>query len=488
MSAAAEDQGGDLASPRISCYQALWQQGGPREDDGLHRTIKFRSVINVYHPPCERIAVSYKYGTHHEGRTGLCLICIPMAVGQAVYKVWIYGEFMCKITAFLQGVSVCASILTITVLSMDRLLAIRHPMVFKRVSNCKMAGKTIVLIWIISVGVMAPLLAFRKTEEEQLPGESFQFCHESWPEDYHRQIYDSCLFVIVYIIPGVVIGVSYGLIGKQLWTEDEDLKRGESQISRGMSQKIMRGRKHVAKMLMALALVFAVCWLPYYIVSLYLDFQEESKIKDFLVILPFTILLGHVNSALNPILYFYTSKCFRRYLLKLVSCKRESSRHGSPVDVVVNVCNSDNTLKSRAVKKTLVHLVSPTPSSCTRTYSLPFSRLNSLKSNADSNSSIKRQHYRDFSKPADLPTILLHTTENQVVARNGLDSNKPHDPSHQREIMASTLSIPTTIQEESSRSRPSSPGSLSHYSVIREESTIRPEMISEVRVKSSEPD
>ena len=214
---------------------------------------------------------------------------------------------------------------------MDRLLAIRHPMVFKRVSNCRMAGKTIILIWIISIGVMAPLLAFRKTEEEQLPGESFQFCHESWPEDYHRQIYDSCLFVIVYIIPGVVIGVSYGLIGKQLWTEDEDLKRGESQISRGMSQKIMRGRKHVAKMLMALALVFAVCWLPYYIVSLYLDFQEESKIKDFLVILPFTILLGHVNSALNPILYFYTSKSFRRYLMKLVHCKRQSSRQGSPV-------------------------------------------------------------------------------------------------------------------------------------------------------------
>lgn len=33
----------------------------------------------------------------------VCLICVPMAVGQAVYKVWIYGEFMCKITTFLQG-------------------------------------------------------------------------------------------------------------------------------------------------------------------------------------------------------------------------------------------------------------------------------------------------------------------------------------------------------------------------------------------------
>ena len=154
---------------------------------------------------------------------------------------------------------------------------------------------------------------------------------------------------------------------------------------------------------------------------------------------------------------------------------------------MVNVCNHDNTFKSRVVKNPLVQLVSP--SSCTRTFSLPFSRMNSLKSYQDSNSSLKRQHYKDFpNKPVDLPTILLHTPESQVVTRNGLDLNKFHEVGHQREIMQSTLSIPTTIQEESSRSRPSSPGTPSHYSVIREESTIKPETISEIRAKSSESD
>lgn len=31
------------------------------------------------------------------------LICVPMAVGQALYRVWVYGDAMCKLTSYLQG-------------------------------------------------------------------------------------------------------------------------------------------------------------------------------------------------------------------------------------------------------------------------------------------------------------------------------------------------------------------------------------------------
>lgn len=33
----------------------------------------------------------------------VALICMPMAVGTLVYRLWIYGEFLCKFTAFMQG-------------------------------------------------------------------------------------------------------------------------------------------------------------------------------------------------------------------------------------------------------------------------------------------------------------------------------------------------------------------------------------------------
>ncbi|ESP05281.1 hypothetical protein LOTGIDRAFT_102897, partial [Lottia gigantea] len=287
-------------------------------------------MIILWHPPLRTITNLFLVNLAMADFS-VCIVCIPMAVGQAVYSVWIYGEFMCKVTGFLQGVTVVASIFTIAVLSLDRLLAIRHPMIFKRVANYKMAARIISVIWILSCSVMAPLLVYRKTQTLPLsPNESLHFCHEDWPSLKHRQIYDSCLFAIVYVIPGCIIATSYGLIGRQLWTEDENLKRSESEISRGMSQKIMVGRKRIAKMLIALAILFAACWLPYYIVTLYLDFETDQS-DDFLLVLPFTIFLGHANSALNPILYFYTSQSFRKYLFKWINCNKSRNRTDTPV-------------------------------------------------------------------------------------------------------------------------------------------------------------
>ncbi|XP_046544813.1 galanin receptor 2a-like [Haliotis rubra] len=390
----------------------------------------------------------------------VCLICVPMAVGQAVYKVWIYGEFMCKITTFLQGVTVCASVFTIAVLSLDRLLAIRHPMIFKRISNCKMAAKMISIIWVISFGVMSPLLVYRKTDREEIiPGQTFHFCHEDWPDDLHRQVYDASLFFIVYIIPGTGICISYGLIGKQLWTEDENLKRCESEISRGMSQRIMAGRKRVAKMLIALAIVFAICWLPYYIVSLYLDFQTEEEPTDFLVILPFSIFLGHTNSALNPILYFYTSKSFRKYLWKFIHCKRYGVRHEKPVQVMVDYNPEDGQVQARVSRNPLIRIIRGSDSS-SRSGSLRFSRSSntSLRSlNTDSNSSGKRRDPkgREHLHLHKLPSIKKHLVDDQKTDLNGQCVVEPDK--HVKEIMDYTLNIPTTIQEESSKSRCSSP-------------------------------
>ncbi|XP_050401097.1 galanin receptor 2b [Patella vulgata] len=417
---------------------------------------RLRSVTNLY---LSNMAVA---------DFAVCIVCIPMAVGQAVYSVWIYGEFMCKMTAFLQGVTVCASIFTIAVLSLDRLLAIRHPMIFKRVANYKIAAKMILVIWILSCGIMAPLIVFRKTQTLPIsPNESLYFCHEDWPSLRDRQIYDSCLFVIVYVIPGVMIAISYGLIGRQLWTEDEDLKRSESEIGRGMSQKIMAGRKRVAKMLIALSVLFAVCWLPYYIVTLYLDF-ETHRTKDYLVVLPFTIFLGHANSALNPILYFYTSQSFRKYLIKWIQCNKYTQRQETPVNLVVNYPPQDGVLEKRISRRPIRKIL--TGSTCSsRSSSLRFSRSSnaSLKSSNTSNYSLKRKENakKEMIGLKEIPVIQLSNDDHHDNQLNGQIQNTKH----RKAIMDFTLSIPTTIQEESSRSRASSPFQNPSIACIQEE-------------------
>lgn len=243
--------------------------------------------------------------------------------------------FLITLCIYISGVTVAASVFTIALLSVDRYLAIRHPMLFRRLSTNAVAFRLILIVWLCSIGLMIPLLIVRGTSViDLIPSEPMYFCGEHWPDEVQRQHYDLSLFIIVYVIPGFIICTCYGLIGSELWTENKDLKRTESVTSQVMAKQMMKGRKRVAKMLIALAVLFALCWLPYYCVSLYLDFYPEDR--HLLVALPYTIFLGHSNSALNPILYFYSSKSFRCVLVRMFKCKRRRFKPARQVCKLIN--------------------------------------------------------------------------------------------------------------------------------------------------------
>lgn len=377
------------------------------------------------------------------------------------------------------GVTVAASIFTIATLSVDRLLAIRHPIIFRRVSNTRVATKFIIIIWIVSLVIMIPLFIARKVDSHILLKETIHFCHESWDLS-QRQAYDLSLFVFVYVIPGFVIFTSYTLIGSKLWTEDKNLQRTESETSKGIGKHVMSGRKRVAKMLIALAVLFAVCWLPYYIVTLYMDFVQDN-VGGFLVVLPFTILLGHSNSAFNPILYFYSSKSFRKYLYRALKCKHRQTKRSLAVRYTPAQNNNQGHIRPR------IRISSTGSFKSSGTGSFRFSR----SSNASNRSSLsnksrdsqnkndknnKTDHYKDRNekhltierKGYSLPLVHVH--------ENGYNKVMKH--SRKKEILDTTLSIPSTINEESSR--------LGSISPVNVGLTFKPDTMPDIKEASEE--
>ena len=212
-------------------------------------------------------------------------------------------------------------------LSVDRFLAIRHPMTFRAFSAGRHAWTVAITVWIVSFCIMVPLLLVRQLDiVDLLPTEPLYFCNEVWDEEHHRQIYDIFLFILVFILPGCFISMSYVLIGKQLWTEGQQLYRTDSKVGSVQSERVMAGRRRVARLLVILAILFAVCWMPYHLLSLFLSFEAAPHGTGALEVLPFTILLGHSNSALNPILYCFMNKSFRRVAGRMLYCKRKKKR------------------------------------------------------------------------------------------------------------------------------------------------------------------
>ncbi|XP_029675448.1 QRFP-like peptide receptor isoform X2 [Formica exsecta] len=269
------------------------------------------------------------------------IICMPVAVSQAVSMAWSHGELMCKLSSYLQGVAVAASVFTITAMSIDRYLAIRSPMAFRRVFNRKSTVLVIVALWLVALTIFAPVLRGMTLHNPSTEFSNITF-HGSWignfshdisrlppvfyicledlrPLGIRAHIFGTAYFVLVYAIPGFVVILSYSMMGRTLCSRKPpfDCDSVEGSASSQQSFRLVRERRRIAWILLLLAVLFALCWLPYNVLRLLVDFGvvEWRSITD---ALPYCLFLGHANSALNPVVYCFMTRNFRRSVSEIL--------------------------------------------------------------------------------------------------------------------------------------------------------------------------
>ncbi|XP_033225803.1 orexin receptor type 1-like [Belonocnema kinseyi] len=300
------------------------------------------------------------------------MICMPMAVSQAVSIIWVYGEIMCKLFFYLQGVAVAASVFTITAMSIDRYLAIRSPIAFRRVFNRKSTIIVIIALWVVSLTIFAPILRAvtlqspitdldnitlvgqwaNENDVQTLKPPQFYVCSEDFkPLGIHAHIFGAVCFVLVYAIPGFIVVMAYSMMGRTLCARkppfDCDSIEGSASSQQGF--RLVRERRRVAWILLLLAVLFALCWLPYNVLRLLVDLGVISEGRAMSEVLSYCLFLGHANSALNPIVYCFMTRNFRRSVSEILCrsphglARRKPHRKwfqtlGSTVDVCVG-CN-----------------------------------------------------------------------------------------------------------------------------------------------------
>lgn len=137
-------------------------------------------------------------------------------------------------------------------------------------------------------------------------------CYEDWPRSDMRRIYTTVIFVHVYLLPLVLISIMYSLIAFKLSGKLRQNSR----------------RLKVIKMLIMVAVLFMVLWLPLWTLMLLTDYQElDVQQIDFLstYLFPVAHWLAFFNSAINPIVYGFFNENFQRGFQAAVSCRRCNS-------------------------------------------------------------------------------------------------------------------------------------------------------------------
>ncbi|XP_059099323.1 G-protein coupled receptor 54-like [Tigriopus californicus] len=88
----------------------------------------------------------------------LCVICIPVKLAELFSFSWTFGLFLCKFVNYMQNVSAIASVINLTVMSLERCYAIVYPMKAKSVCTVSRANKAVCMIWLLAIVLAIPTL------------------------------------------------------------------------------------------------------------------------------------------------------------------------------------------------------------------------------------------------------------------------------------------------------------------------------------------
>ncbi|KAM8823654.1 LOW QUALITY PROTEIN: type-1 angiotensin II receptor A-like [Spinachia spinachia] len=257
------------------------------------------------------------------------LITLPMwATSTASSYHWPFGRFLCKASAGQVMFNLYTSIFFLTALSIDRYLAIVHPIRSRRLRTVLYARIICVGIWISAFVLSVPTAVSRDVLNITNHTTVCAVLHVpignavTWKDLLLAMSLMKSL--LGFLVPFVIIITCYCLIGREL-------------VRARYIQKSSRSRgDEVLRMLAAAVLAFFLCWVPHQVFHLMETLNQLSLKKNCAIIeiidtaMPFTVCIAYFNSCVNPIVYGFVGNNFRKNLLLLLRCSPNRVRVSHP--------------------------------------------------------------------------------------------------------------------------------------------------------------
>uniref|UniRef100_A0A8D0DU29 Somatostatin receptor 5 n=1 Tax=Salvator merianae TaxID=96440 RepID=A0A8D0DU29_SALMN len=249
----------------------------------------------------------------------LFMLGLPFLATQNAISYWPFGTFLCRLVTAFDGINQFTSIFCLTVMSLDRYVAVVHPIKSTKWRRPRVAKLISTAVWTLSFLVVIPMIIFADVQE------TLHTCNMSWPDPV--EIWSAVFIIYTSVLgffgPLLVICLCYLLIV---------IKVKSSGIRVGSTRR-RRSERKVTRMVVVIVVVFVFCWLPFYIVNivnLIFILPEEPTLVG---IFCFVVILSYANSCANPILYGFLSENFKQSFQKVLClCKGNGIEDGDPTD------------------------------------------------------------------------------------------------------------------------------------------------------------
>ncbi|XP_010153252.1 PREDICTED: delta-type opioid receptor, partial [Eurypyga helias] len=135
---------------------------------------------------------------------------LPFQSAKYLMETWPFGELLCKVVLSIDYYNMFTSIFTLTMMSVDRYVAVCHPVKaldFRTPAKAKIIN---VCIWVLSslIGVPIMVMAVTKSKDGKV------LCTLQFPDPpiYWDTVTKICVFIFAFMVPILVITICYGLM------------------------------------------------------------------------------------------------------------------------------------------------------------------------------------------------------------------------------------------------------------------------------------
>ncbi|KAM7129085.1 LOW QUALITY PROTEIN: gastrin/cholecystokinin type B receptor [Ciconia maguari] len=326
----------------------------------------------------------------------LALCCMPFTLVPNLMGTFIFGEAVCKLMAYLMGVSVSVSTFSLVAIAIERYSAICNPLESRVWQTRSHACRVIASTWLFSALLILPYATLQQTTRT-VPARSTLLpvsqCTHDWPSEHVRQAWYVLLLSSLFFIPGVVMIVAYGLISRELYRGihfELDIK-GEASAQRNGSRELapacdegdgcylqlsrpggalelrrlgaagaqqdrarinsseakLVAKRRVIRMLVVIVAMFFLCWLPIFSANTWPRLfapraaQRAPRGRPIILI----HLLSYISACANPLIYCFMNRRFRKaFLATCAGCRRTCPHPAIQTPLEEEVANANASL------------------------------------------------------------------------------------------------------------------------------------------------
>ncbi|XP_029927119.1 melanopsin-A isoform X1 [Myripristis murdjan] len=251
----------------------------------------------------------------------MCVTQSPIFFTTSMHKRWIFGEKGCELYAFCGALFGICSMITLTVIAVDRYFVITRPLTSIGVLSQKRALLILMAAWAYSLGwSLPPFFGWSAYVPEGL----LTSC--TW--DYMTftpsvRAYTMLLFIFVFFLPLFIIIYCYVFIFRAIRTTNKAVGKingsalGSSRDSVKSFHRLQNEWK-MAKIALIVILLYVISWSPYSTVALTAFAGYADMLTPYMNSVP--AVIAKASAIHNPIIYAITHPKYRIALAKYIPC------------------------------------------------------------------------------------------------------------------------------------------------------------------------